>query len=169
MKSKTLNTLGYTGIVTLSRYINNKKTTLRQIHNTGGMPLFNFLAECLLGNFDTASLSIPNKIRLLKFDSNSKTFSSKSGFIYLRTKPEKNVDTGLQSGVTYSFIIPGELVQSGFSHIGLYAKNVNDSIDDINKYAALCEVGLGEGTLSMTSALIVDWQLVVSNQISHAE
>ena len=45
MTNTAVNTLTYTGIVTLSQYIENKKVKIGQTHNKGGAPLFKFLSN----------------------------------------------------------------------------------------------------------------------------
>ena len=52
MKNTAINHINYTGIVTLSQYINGKKFLITQKHNAGAHMLFDFLADCLVGNFD---------------------------------------------------------------------------------------------------------------------
>ena len=80
MNSKAVNTLNYTGIVTLSQYVGNNKVQLAQIHNTGGTSLFNFLASCLAGHFQYASVNWPTKIKLLDYavDGSEYTYESVS-------------------------------------------------------------------------------------------
>ena len=65
MKSTTINNIGYTGIVTLSQYTNGKQFILAKTHNAGANPLFNFLADCLLGDFSVAAYSLPSKVMLI--------------------------------------------------------------------------------------------------------
>ena len=65
MKNTAINTLNYTGIVSLSQCIGNRKIKIAQMHNTGGASLFNFLANCLIGNFTTAKINYPTKIKLI--------------------------------------------------------------------------------------------------------
>ena len=60
MKNTAINTLKYTGIVTLSQYIGSKKRQIARMHNEGGDALFRFLANCLAGDFTTAKLTMPN-------------------------------------------------------------------------------------------------------------
>ena len=66
MTSKSINNLYYTGIVTLSQYDGKKRTPIVRLHNTGGNLLFEFLANCLVGNFDQAAKNQPAKITDIK-------------------------------------------------------------------------------------------------------
>jgi hypothetical protein len=173
MKSLATNTLGYTGVVTLSRYHNNKKYELIKIHNNGKSPLFDFLADCLIGNYEAAAQSRPTMIKLLKVTSSegaTDSLESASGFIALMTTPEKiNKPNG--GGVRYSFIVTRDMVfDTNFNRIGLYTKAVADNaISDqiLDEYAAYCDVkdsGIASGSLSASSALLIDWELIISNK-----
>ena len=142
MRNTAINNLTYTGIVTLSRYVGSKKIKIAQLHNTGGNPLFDFLADCLIGDFVTAKVFRPTKIMLLNRievsdEPGTYEYDSKSGFIYLLTKPEK-IDSATQSKVRYSFIIPKDQIEGVDTTTGLGIGLYTDSttLDDINNYAA---------------------------------
>ena len=112
MKNVALNTLNYTGVVTLSRYTGQKKVKLAQIHNTGGLPLFNFLANCLTGDFASAKDEYPTKIKLVNretIDTDVYEYSSVSGFIFLRRPVEIVSNNSGECRVRYSFMIPRAL------------------------------------------------------------
>ena len=143
IKGITRNSLEYTGIVTLSKYIKGKKQVVAEIHNAGGKPLFNFLTDCLVGDFDTARLDRPNKILLLNksvsSDGDEEIIQAEhTGFIYLLTKPEKVYSSKQEGIVKYSFIIPQEyFIGTSFNAIGLYTGTASDP----SAYAAICEIG----------------------------
>ena len=167
MKNRALNTLKYTGIVTLSQCIGSNKFQIAQIHNVGKNPLFNFLTDCLIGNFDTARASLPTKIMLLKeivkdSTTGEKDYESKSDFIYLTSKPEKGSSVGT---VKYSFIVPRAYVEGDmFNGIGLYTNATSE--EEFNKFAAFCRVDLNQANLSSSAVLVVDWELTISNSNS---
>ena len=167
MKNTAINSLGYTGIVTISQYIGSKKVKIAQIHNEGRKSLFNFIADCLAGDFDSASIDRPYKIMLLKatkdIGSDELILEKRSDFISLVSNPEKiySPNSGI---VRYSFIVTKDkLDTTDFNCIGLYAKSTIVSESDINNFAAICEVDTGEYQLSISSALVIDWELHVSN------
>ena len=172
MKNTAINTLSYTGVVTLSQYIGQRKIKLAQTHNTGGASLFDFLSSCLIGDFDRAKAIIPTKIMLLTYDSTEpdtiNNYVQASGFISLLTPPERIDSDGL-SKVRYSFIIPRDTMASlpttGSFGIGLYAKGVKDT--EPSNFAAFCKIGLGRNDL-VNAALVVDWELLISNAESLA-
>ena len=131
------------------------------------MSLFNFLADCLVGDFDAARLNCPAKILLLNFDKETQEVSQapNTSFIYLLTTPEKLYSTS-EGIVKYSFIIPQEYFAAGdingatrFNAIGLYAGSATDAED----YAAYCEVDTSGWSVSISSVLVLDWELHISN------
>jgi hypothetical protein len=161
MKGIAKNTVGYTGIVTLSQYIQGEQIIIAKKHNSGGYPLFNFLADCLTGAFDIAKLDYPNKIMLLnESDSGNVEAASEAGFLYLRTNPEK-VYSATSGIVRYSFIIPTEDISSDFNAIGLYMSSA--TISDLSNYAAICKIDVSSSTISSSSVLVVDWELHITN------
>jgi hypothetical protein len=171
LKNTAVNALNYTGIVTLSRYNGTKKIKIAQTHNTGKNSLFNFLADCLVGDFDTAKLDRPTKIMLLKKhkvtdsdgESTTDAYESASGFIYLLNKPEKVYN---QSGSTvrYSFAISRDILEStNFDNlgIGLYCNSATSL--DIENFAAFCEIDISVNDVSDSALLVVDWELNIHN------
>lgn len=177
MKNKAINTLGYTGVVTLYQYIGKNKKIIKKIHNSGGNALFMFLADCLLGDYEIAKYERPTKIMLLnseitetKAPDNSKVYTftdakKASGFIYLLTKPEKVYNTS-GSTVRYSFMIPRDLLESTtFNSIGLYSDQA--TISDAGDYAAICKADVTQADLAVSSVLVVDWELTIANKNYH--
>ena len=164
MKNIAINTLKYTGIVTLSQCIKGKKVKIAQKHNAGGTSLFNFLTDCLVGDFSLASLYIPNKVRLLTKE-DDESLSSSTGFIYMQTRPEKVLtDSSQVASAKYSFIIPKEQLETNINKIvgiGLYAKST--TIDDISNYAARCDIDFSQVDIQTKSDLLIDWELTFSN------
>ena len=170
MKNAAINTLEYTGMVTLSQYINSKKVKLAQVQNEGGNPLFNFMSDCLIGDFDVARVNLPTKIMLLNVTSTKDTdgntsvlnIESRSGFVYLLTKPEK-VYNATKSVVRYSFALSRDILEgTDFNSIGLYAAGTAETHPQ--EYAALCKVSINGNDISTSSILVVDWELNISNK-----
>ena len=87
MRNITRDNLKYTGIVTLSQYIDGQKMLIKKIQNEGGKSLFDFFTDCLMGEFDLAKFKRPVKIKLLSLEGSE--YFSKSSFIYLLSRPEK--------------------------------------------------------------------------------
>ena len=171
MKNTAINTLKYTGIVTLSQYIGTKKFKIAQQHNAGGSYLFDFLAHSLIGDFTYAKILKPTKVVVLKRKktegNDGYTYISKSGFITLTTNPEIITDND-KTRVRYSFIIPKDQVESLVTDdltglcLGLYSNAVTD-FNELHNYSAICEIGSVSKNALINSSLVVDWELVISN------
>ena len=163
IKGAAINSLAYTGIVKLSQYIGRKKFTIAQMHNAGGKALFEFLSDCLVGDFELARLDRPTKILLLNEDEN-KTLSkaTDTDFIYLTSKPEKVYDE-VEGIVRYSFIIPQDIfANTKFNAVGLYTDTATTS--DVDDYAAFCSISTDKlNDISISSVLVLDWELHISN------
>ncbi len=135
----SLNPLRYTGIVSLSQYTDSEKILLSQLHNKGTNQLFDYFANCLVGNFEAAKTNSPTKIMLLKKSSDGKTIEPASPFIYLRTLPEKIKEDAshIHPAVRYSFVISQDVViNKNFNAIGLFLNKSND----IKDYAACIDL-----------------------------
>jgi hypothetical protein len=167
MKNTAVNNLTYTGIVTLSQCIGNKKIQIAKMHNTGGTTLFKFFANCLVGNIAEAQVDRPAKIKLINRDAGGE-YKSASGFIFKRST-EKLVDNLGECRVRYTFMIPRDLLENITSistlSLGLYSAYE----EDLSNFAAFCD--LGPAGLELTRAqlthasLLVDWELVIANKV----
>ena len=166
MKNTAINTLTYTGIVTLSQYTGQEKLKIAQAHNEGGSSLFDFLASCLAGDFEQARPKIPAKIRLLNRISqeDGDDFKPISGFIY--KSGDNIISVSGQSRIRYSFMVSRDLVENitDFSTLGLglYSNNASDSEEDAKKYVAFCSLDIPKHAL-LRASLVVDWDLVIAN------
>ena len=164
IKGIATNALGYTGIVTLSQYSGKKKRILTQAHNAGGRALFTYLASCLAGDFDTVNVNRPTKIMLLNCDEQGSIVSkaTNTSFITLLTKPEL-VYSAKEGIVRYSFVVPQDLlIGTTFNAIGLYPSSATEA--DIEDYAACCAITIDRNNMSLSSVLVVDWELHISNK-----
>ena len=169
MKNRATNNMRYTGIVTLSQYIGSKKIKISQVHNEGGNPLFEFLANCLIGDYTLARIFRPTQIMLLERTKQNGTdysysqSSSGAGLIYLLTRPEI-VDIDGLCRVRYSFVIPKEVVNSITDFTNLYIGLYHDgaSEDSPEDFSAICQPALSN-TAVQNAALVVDWDLIISD------
>lgn len=166
MKNIATNSLNYVGTVIVYKYSGKKKTELTRVHNAGNSPLFSFMTDCLLGNFDTAKLKLPNKIMLLneyKEDNTAVLEARSAGFIPLVSAPEKVInsqDDG--SAVAYSFIVQYDQIIGNFNRIALYSRGA----EDMYNYSAICEISDEDrlNNMSLSSALVIEWQLSITNK-----
>ena len=172
MKNMALNTLTYTGIVTLSQYVGSKKIKLAQVHNAGGASLFSFLAGCLAGDFTLARYNAPTKIKFIERNGSLEegySYTSLTQFISFRTPPEPTYNAG-ESHVKFSFVIPRDFIEkltvSSSSNgkivgLGLYANSISEQ--DHGNFMAFCELTKFENSSLHNAYLVVDWELIISN------
>lgn len=165
MDSTALNTISYTGQVNLAWYSNGKKMPFAQIHNIGGNTLFDFIVDCLLGDFTKASKEKPAKVALLNAakDPSGEHITRSSLWVWVT---ETTIPTVIPHAngctIRYSFIIPQEYITSNFNSIGLYPTHINDTA--LDKYCAICEVkGQTNFNFNAATALAVDWDLNFTN------
>ena len=170
MKNKAVNQLEYTGIVTLSQYIDGNKKIIKRIKNSGGSSLYDFFSACLIGDFTTAAKTRPAKIIFLKKDveDNKTTLSPvSSGFIYPLADPIRiSGQTGSDTSICFSFTIPIGYTKLDFTHIGLYPNTA--STVDLDRYSAICSFSLIDATISTSSVLVIDWVLKIAAPSSRA-
>jgi hypothetical protein len=168
VKGTAKGNLEYTGIVKLYQYTHGKKRTIANLINSGGKPLFDFLSDCLAGDFDSARFSRPDKVLLLNEDLESGTLecASTGGFTYIMSKPER-VPSDSEGIVRYSFSIPqDQLYNAGrinFNAIGLYPYNVEDITELYNYAAKVAVTDLARESILPSSVLMLDWELHISN------
>lgn len=155
-------TIDYSGVVTISQKIGGKQIKIASIKNAGGKALFDFLADCLAGDFDIAKIDRPSKIMFLYRDSDGRmTNPDNAGFIYITTKPERVYSNENEGIVRYSFTISQDLLSGmTFNAIGLYGK----AETNVENYSAYCEIDADDlGEITASSILLIDWELHLSN------
>lgn len=169
-KNKAINAVEYTGIVTLSQYIGEKKIQIAKVHNAGSYSLFSFFADCLVGSFDVARMNRPTKIRLLSADpENPGNYIAESGFIHQTTNPEKVYSTS-KGTVRYSFLIPRDIVSgtnAQIDYIGLYANSATE--EEVNEFSAIVGMSVDSSAVTISSAALVEWELNISNKNKETE
>lgn len=148
MKKRTLKNrstnVSYRGDVKVSTYIGKHCLSTKTYRNTGALPLFRFLANCLAGNFPAAYQSRPYKVKLLKVtaeDANNVQLPEDlrkttgvdrecSDFIPMTTAPEiiiQETDKGQSCKVMFSFMFPYSRIRySGANMIAIYGPGVTD-------------------------------------------
>lgn len=169
MKNRTIDSLNYSGIVTLSQQVGKRKIKLAQVHNTGGASLFSFFADCLIGKFDAKN--VPTKIKLLNREirDGAYEYTSVSGFIFLRAPAEIQKTSSGECRVRYSFLVPRDMLENitsiGNLGIGLYSRGATE--DDIENFVAFCSITEDfNKSQTVNSSLLVDWDLVITNATS---
>ena len=73
VKKQDTISIGYSGKVTVT-VVDDRKVVSRKVgHNAGGQPLFQFLAQCLCGNYENTKPLQPLKIKLFYNNAKDKT------------------------------------------------------------------------------------------------
>jgi hypothetical protein len=179
MKNIAKNDIGYSGKVKISALRDGVVLDTHEFKNAGTGTLFSFFAYCLMGEFDEASLYCPTKIRLLRINKGDSGYDDDfsadpaSGLVYLRTKPERIITSGVDGEtVKLSFMIPRTMIDRvDFNRIALYPHFAGD--EEYYSYSAYCDLS-GEDDLgaeiytawTLSSVLLIDWELTIANKIS---
>ena len=193
VKKQDTISVGYSGKVTVT-VVDDRKVVSRKVgHNAGGQPLFQFLAQCLCGNYENTKPLQPLKIKLFYNNAKDKTaaitniqnwvksegdftsVASASNFIFVNAPgdteeiaDEKGNKNGckaiLHFRVPFSFVTRTEINQ-----ICLYAQNANDD----KKYSAyyLFTDSKNKEKLAPIKVnnqqasynLIIEWELSIAN------
>lgn len=137
--------IGYCGNVKLSTYIGKRLIEAKTYKNKGALPLFQFLASCLAGNFPSAYHGRPYKIKLLKVTEkdtvegldnikSAKDFTIDydcTEFINLAAAPEVSYtenDSGCSCKVTFNFVFPYiRLKRSGANLVAIYGPGAQEN------------------------------------------
>lgn len=174
MIGNAINNFTYTGIVTVSRYKHGKKSELFKITNNGGQALFDFFTMCLCGNYKDAELLRPTGIMLVnESDGSPAEMIAYSAFIEASTIEVLQKDD-TRGCVRYSFLVHKDAIYEGtFNSICLYNTGtaISGNANKLNNYSAKVAVTadeVAEISASDVSALIIDWELHISNPLSAA-
>ena len=192
VKKQDTISVGYSGKVTVT-VVDDRKVVSRKVgHNAGGQPLFQFLAQCLCGNYENTKPLQPLKIKLfynkatdttaaitninnwVGSDSNT-SIEEASNFIFVNAAgaTEEIVDEeGNKNGykAILHFRVPFAFVtQNEVNQICLYAQSENDD----KKYSAyyLFKDSKNKEKLAPIKVnnqqasynLIIEWELSIAN------
>ena len=115
VKKQDIISVGYSGKVKVT-VVDDRKVVSRKVgYNAGGQPLFQFLAQCLCGNYENAEQSQPLKIKLFYNKAETKT----------KTEAIINIEAWASSGSSSS-----EKVTSASNFIFVNAPSVPEEIED---------------------------------------
>ena len=150
-RAKSLHNFNYTGDITVKLTEGDRVYSEQHFHNTGCAKLFNFVADCLTGNFNAAKSSRPCRIVLFKLDPiedeenttfnrlywNDDTRVSTKVIYDSAVTPGATIENG--STVTYHFRIPYLCLVDGAEvrKLGLYPDIISSYSDDLCAYYIL--------------------------------
>ena len=192
VKKQDTISVGYSGKVKVT-VVDDRKVVSRKVgHNAGGQPLFQFLAQCLCGNYENAEQSQPLKIKLFYNEAETKTnairnieawvgsasntsIEEASNFIFVNAPsvPEEIEDEkGNKNGykAILHFRVPFSFVtRNKINQICLYAQNEIDS----KKYSAYYLftdstdaeklAPIEVNNQQASYSLIIEWELSIAN------
>ena len=192
VKKQDTISVGYSGKVTVT-VVDDRKVVSRKVgHNAGGQPLFQFLAQCLCGNYENTKPLQPLKIRLfynkatdttaattninnwVGSDSNT-SIEEASNFIFVNAPSateEIEDEEGNKNGykailhfrVPFSFVTHNEINQ-----ICLYAQNESDPKRYSAYYLFTDSADVEKlapikvNNQQTSYNLIIEWELNISN------
>ncbi len=172
-------TLSYSGDVKVTVSQNGVVLSTKHYKNSGALPLFRFIGNCLAGNFNSAGRLRPFKIKLLRDNSDSPIpqpgledvmpeYESISNFITLAAAPEiKTVGTTLNGScqVKFSYIFPIATVrESGANTIAIYGLDAS-TITDFCAFYKLTKTVTNEQTGEDTE----DWDPIILKEEDYEE
>ena len=167
--TKINNDINYHGEVSIS-VMDGKRKLCAVTHNNGRKGLFNFLSNCLLGNFIAAKSSYPSKIACFGTVAGTDAMPVRlSSFIRYDSSRWETKETSTGSSIYFHFRIPYMALKPGtISKLRLYTNDVSgedveeDICAEINledtKYITVPDTTDGNFTI------IVDWKITLTDE-----
>jgi len=170
--SKSADSLKYSGDISLKILDGDRVLSEQKYHNHGCQKLFNFITDCLTGNFAAAKSSRPCRIVLFEMGSHEEKGVFNARYWNDDTKVSTKVfyDSAVVPGssnsstITYHFRIPFLCLVSGaqVAKVGLYPDVITSLSNDICAYYYLdtpFEVPDHGGNFTV----VIDWKLTIQN------
>ena len=167
--TKINNGINYHGEVSIS-VMDGKRKLCAVTHNNGRKGLFNFLSNCLLGNFIAAKSSYPSKIACFGTVAGTDAMPVRlSSFIRYDSSRWETKETSTGSSIYFHFRIPYSALKHGtISKLRLYTNEASgegveeDICAEINledtKYITVPDTTDGNFTV------IVDWKMTLTDE-----
>ena len=167
--TKINNDISYHGEVSIS-VMDGKRKLCAVTHNNGRKGLFNFLSNCLLGNFIAAKSSYPSKIACFGTVAGTDAMPVRlSSFIRYDSSRWETKETSTGSSIYFHFRIPYSALKPGtIFKLRLYTNDVSgedveeDICAEINledtKYITVPDTTDGNFTI------IVDWKITLTDE-----
>lgn len=189
MNEKYIESLDYTGSVCIKEFNGKELVRTTKFHNHGCLPLFRFFAKCLGGDYMSANLLRPSKIKLFdclnrKFDPTSVDYMSPESFDFESASLSEvstdfiYIDTNLKVSddkATFRFSIPyAYLLGSWLSVIALYADSERQDTNP-SAYYLLTKTTTDQDSKTISwdpidikdknhnYSLLIEWTMKISN------
>lgn len=166
--TKINNGINYRGEVSIL-VMDGKRKLCAVTHNNGRKGLFNFLSNCLLGNFIAAKSSYPSKIACFGTVTDTDTKPVRlSSFIRYDSSRWETKETSTGSSIYFHFRIPYSALKHGtISKLRLYTNEVSgeDVEEDI-----CAEIDLKDSSITVPDTtdgnftIIVDWKMTLTDE-----
>lgn len=166
--TKINNGINYRGEVSIS-VMDGKRKLCTVTHNNGRKGLFNFLSNCLLGNFAAAKSSYPSKIACFEKVTDTDTTPVRlSSFVRYDSSRWEVKETSTGSSIYFHFRIPYAALKPGtISILRLYTNEVSGE----NAEEDICaEIDLKEKYITVPDTtdgnftIIVDWKMTLTDK-----
>lgn len=164
IKVEQNSSIKYQGTVTVQKVRKGKVVKTEVMHNAGGSELFNFILQCLAGNY-YADLR-PVYVIAAKNDKLLGTLPVKISYTTVYPKTNNNLNY-----IEYKFFLPfmQEYTGEGFNQLVLYSESKcpRENLTDApigNDYSMVVTAEEGHSfTASQDEDLLVTWQLKLDN------
>jgi hypothetical protein len=185
------NNISYEGIVSITLNKNKKKIKTLKYKNTGKLPLFRFIVDCLRGSYSIAEPHRPKYIQLFTAGSkgtlvstinvnsilqNSDNLITPQKIIYQSTPLTTYDNNNDEASITFKFMIPYSQLKT-IENINLMALYDQDSFTSNSKipsaYFLLTKLDgsntvldslLDDTTVDNSYSIYIQWKLVVKNK-----
>ena len=162
--TKIDNGINYHGEVSIA-VMDGKRKLCTTTHNNGRKGLFNFLSNCLLGNFTAAKSSYPSKIACFGTVTDTDTaFVRLSSFVKYDSSRWEDKETSTESSIYFHFRIPYSVLKPGT----IYTNEVSG--EDV-KEDICAEIDLEDtkyitvpDTIDGNFTIIVDWKMTLTDK-----
>ena len=164
--TKIDNSINYHGEVSIA-VMDGKRKLCTVTHNNGKKGLFNFLSNCLLGNFMAAKSSYPSKIACFKSATDANASPVRlSSFVRYDSSRWATEETSTESSIYFHFRIPYSVLKPGtISILRLYTNEISSENAEENICA---EIKLNDSitvpdTTDGNFTIIVDWKMTLTD------
>ena len=154
----------YRGEVTILTKHNGKTIKKEVIHNTGKAPLFNFLVDCLAGDFSTRG--VPRYLGI--YNETGGTVTQ----VHYQLTPASSIDkklaiTETEASVEYTFLVSGANLKPELEGNIVRLFNSNNMGGE-NESAEITGVSLEGTSVAAGISYVVIWKLTIANQTQSA-
>ena len=160
--------IAYSGKVTIQFVRNNRTVRTIRKHNSGCEALFEFLSNCLSGNYEYSEVPMYLTGFKVNGDTWARTLTSPVPLANVVTERKLDGDTYVGHKTTYKFIIPSTSIYS--VPLNVFALYNTKNISSYNKSnaSAIIQLDVGQEITSEDVgkgiSIIVIWEITIENK-----